>query len=66
MDKHEKLHEILVDCLIEDLLNEERRSPALYGVAARVVNDNKERLSGMQPPRMESLDNIVPFKLKKA
>lgn len=66
MNNIDKLNELLVDALIEDLQNEEKRTPGLYQAVARVIADNKERLQNLaSAPKLESLENIVPFKLKK-
>jgi hypothetical protein len=65
MSSIDRLKELLIDCIIEDLNDPEKRTPGLYQVAARVVSDNKP--DGNQIPiRQETLDSIVPFKLKKA
>ena len=65
MKKVDTLKELLIDCLVEDLMDPEKRSPGLYQVVARVIADNKADMETM-PIRQETLDSIVPFKLKKA
>lgn len=60
------LNDLLIDCLIEDLMDPEKRGPGLYQVVARVVNDNKTAEANAIPVKAETLDAIVPFKLKKA
>jgi hypothetical protein len=60
------LNDLLIDCLIEDLMDPEKRGPGLYQVIARVVNDNKAAEANAIPVKAETLDAIVPFKLKKA
>lgn len=66
MNNIETLKDLLIDCLVQDLMDPEKRTPGLYQVVARVVNDNKEDGSNIAAPRAEILDSIIPFKLKKA
>lgn len=66
MKRINDLNDLLIDCLIEDLMDPEKRSPGLYQVVARVVSDNKTADANAIPVKAETLDAIVPFKLKKA
>lgn len=58
------LKELLVDCLIQDLMDPDKRGPNLYQVVARVISDNKPSKDDATLIRSESLENLVPFKLK--
>jgi hypothetical protein len=60
------LKDLLIDCLIEDLMDPEKRTPNLYQVVARVISDNKPTKDEQTSIRQETLENLVPFKLKKA
>lgn len=57
------LKDLLIDCLIEDLSDPDKRSPGLYQVVARVVADNKS--DTIPAVRAETLEGLSPFKLKK-
>lgn len=58
------LKELLVECLIEDLMDPEKRTPNLYQVVARVISDNKAK-DDPSAVRQEVLEDLVPFKLKR-
>jgi hypothetical protein len=60
------LKELLIDCLIQDLADPEKRGPGLYQVVARVVADNKPNKDETMAVNAESLEKLAPFKLKKA
>jgi hypothetical protein len=66
MNRVNDLNDLLIDCLIQDLMDPEKRGPGLYQVVARVVNDNKSAEANAIPVKAETLDAIIPFKLKKA
>lgn len=66
MNNIDTLKELLVDCLVEDLMDPEKRGPGLYQVVARVIADNKPTKEDAASIRTETLENLVPFKLKKA
>ena len=66
MNNIDTLKELLVDCLVEDLMDPEKRGPGLYQVVARVIADNKPTKEDAAAIRTETLENLVPFKLKKA
>jgi hypothetical protein len=57
------LKELLIDCLVEDLMDPEKRSPGLYQVVARVIADNKS--AEAEAIRSPTLENLAPFKLLK-
>lgn len=65
MKNIDTLRELLIDCLTEDLMDPEKRGPGLYQVVARVISDNKPSKDD-GAVRTESLEGLVPFKLKKA
>jgi len=65
MNNIDTLKELLVDCLVEDLMDPEKRGPGLYQVVARVIADNKPTKEDAASIRTETLDNLIPFKLKK-
>jgi hypothetical protein len=65
MNNIDTLKELLIDCLVEDLMDPEKRTPNLYQVVARVISDNKPSKDDAAI-RSTSLEGLVPFKLKKA
>jgi len=66
MNNIDTLKELLIDCLVEDLMDPEKRGPGLYQVVARVISDNKPTKDEATAIRTETLESIAPFKLKKA
>jgi hypothetical protein len=66
MNNVETLKELLIDCLVEDLMDPEKRGPGLYQVVARVIADNKPSKEEAVSIRQETLESMAPFKLKKA
>jgi hypothetical protein len=64
MSRIDTLKDLLIDCLIEDLMDPERRSPGLYQAASRVIADNKEQQSQLPSVGAETLEKLVPFKFK--
>lgn len=64
MSRIDTLKDLLVDCLIEDLMDPDKRSPGLYQAASRVIADNKSDSEALQPTKQETLDKLVPFKFK--
>lgn len=64
MSRIDTLKDLLIDCLIEDLMDPERRSPGLYQAASRVIADNKADQDAMPVARAETLEKLVPFKFK--
>lgn len=56
------LKDLLIDCLIQDLMNEEKRSPSLYQVVARVIAENKPTKEALPSA---DLEDIVPFKIMR-
>jgi hypothetical protein len=57
------LKNLLIDCLIEDLGDVDKRTPGLYQVVARVVADNRE--DTIPAVSAETLEGLSPFKLRK-
>jgi hypothetical protein len=57
------LKDLLIDCLIQDLTDPEKRTPGLYQVVARVVADNKS--DTIPAVKAETLEGLAPFKLRK-
>jgi hypothetical protein len=66
MNNIDTLKELLIDCLVEDLMDPEKRSPGLYQVVARVISDNKPNKEESTNIRTDILKEVAPFKLKKA
>ena len=64
MERIDTLKDLLIDCLIEDLMDPEKRSPGLYQAASRVIADNKADKDALPATKVESLDKLVPFKFK--
>lgn len=62
MNDIDKLKKLLIDCLIEDLQDPDKRSPSLYQVVTRVVSDNKPSKEALPSA---DLEDIVPFKIMR-
>lgn len=69
----EKLQEIqdkFLECLLDDLADVDRRSPALYNVVRSVLSDHKDKVNSIPNETLEAVEiavkNSMPFKMKKA
>ena len=65
MKNVDTLKELLIDCLVEDLMDPEKRGPGLYQVVARVISDNKPPKEESTSIRTDILENMAPFKMRK-
>ena len=68
--KVDQLNEMLLDALIMDLQDPDRRGPGLYTVVRGVVNDNREMIDQIPKETIEkvteAMSEAVPFKFKEA
>jgi len=69
----EKLNDIqdkLLDCLINDLNDPDRRTPGLYTVVRGILSDHKDKVNAIPSESIEAVEaamkDAVPFKIKKA
>jgi hypothetical protein len=69
----EKLNDIqdkLLDCLINDLNDPDRRTPGLYTVVRGILSDHKDKVNTIPSESIEAVEaamkDAVPFKIKKA
>tara|TARA_R100000742_G_C4278566_1_gene101578 strand:- start:2783 stop:2995 length:213 start_codon:yes stop_codon:yes gene_type:complete len=66
MSKIDKLNELLLTCLLEDLNDPTKCTPGLYQVIRGVISDNKESLDNIPKEAVEFLENkftdSIPFK----
>ena len=62
----EKLNNLLLQCLIEDLNDPTKCTPGLYQVVRGVISDNKEALDSIPTDALDFLEqkftNSIPFK----
>tara|TARA_Y100000004_G_C8648931_1_gene300271 strand:- start:219 stop:440 length:222 start_codon:yes stop_codon:yes gene_type:complete len=69
-DKVTQLNGMLMDALISDLQDPDRRGPGLYTVVRGVVNDNRESVDSIPKETLdevaEAMSDAVPFKFKEA
>ena len=65
-DKLNKLNDLLLYCLTEDLNDPQKCTPGLYQVVRGYINDNKEALDGIPKDSLEFLEeklsDSIPFK----
>tara|TARA_Y100001938_G_C8065206_1_gene419769 strand:- start:1207 stop:1425 length:219 start_codon:yes stop_codon:yes gene_type:complete len=61
-----KLNDLLMRCLLEDLDDPQKCTPGLYQVVRGVISDNKESLEGIPQDSLdfleERLSDAIPFK----
>lgn len=64
------MQECLLDCLINDLNDPDRRTPGLYTVVRGVLSDHKDKVNTIPNESIEAVEaamkDSVPFKIKKA
>lgn len=69
-EKLNQMQELLLDCLISDLSDPERRTPGLYTVVRGILSDHKDQVNKVPSEAMEAVEealkNQAPFKIKKA
>lgn len=69
-DKLNDMQERLIDCLINDLNDPDRRTPGLYTVVRGVLSDHKDKVNTIPSESIEAVEaamkDAVPFKIKKA
>lgn len=60
----------LLDCLINDLNDPDRRTPGLYTVVRGILSDHKDKVNAIPSESIEAVEaamkDAVPFKIKKA
>lgn len=68
-EKINKLQELLIDCLIDDLQNPEKQTPGLYTVVRGILSDNKDKAGSIPQDALDAVEAAmserVPFKMKK-
>jgi len=69
----EKLNDMqdkLLDCLINDLNDPDRRTPGLYTVVRGILSDHKDKINTIPNEAIEAVEaamkDAIPFKIKKA
>lgn len=64
------MQEKLLDCLISDLNDPDRRTPGLYTVVRGVLSDHKDQVNRIPNESIEAVEAAIkeaaPFKIKKA
>lgn len=69
-DKLNEMQSKLLDCLINDLNDPDRRTPGLYTVVRGILSDHKDKVNTIPSESIEAVEaamkNAVPFKIKKA
>lgn len=64
------MQEKLLDCLISDLNDPDRRTPGLYTVVRGVLSDHKDQVNRIPNESIEAVEaamkEAAPFKIKKA
>jgi hypothetical protein len=69
-DKLNKMQDLLMDCLINDLNDPERRTPGLYTVVRGILADHKDKTNAIPNEAIEAVEQALkdaaPFKIKKA
>jgi len=65
-DKLNKLNDLLMQCLLEDLNDPQKCTPGLYQVVRGIISDNKESLEGLPQDSLDflqdKLSDAIPFK----
>lgn len=65
-----ELNKRLLDCLMEDLYDDTKRTPGLYTIIRGVINDNREALDGIPSSSLDTLEEAMkskmPFKFKSS
>jgi hypothetical protein len=65
-DTINKLNDLLMRCLLEDLNDPQKCTPGLYQVVRGVISDNKESLEGLPQDSLDflqdKLSDAIPFK----
>ena len=69
-EKLNNMQEKLLDCLISDLSDPDRRTPGLYTVVRGILSDHKDKVNTFPNEAIEAVEaamkDSVPFKIKKA
>lgn len=65
-NKIEKLNDLLLFCLLEDLNDPTKCTPGLYQVVRGVISDNKESLENIPQEAIDALEakftDSIPFR----
>tara|TARA_R100001015_G_scaffold18490_2_gene11780 strand:- start:3063 stop:3272 length:210 start_codon:yes stop_codon:yes gene_type:complete len=66
MSKIDKLNDLLLQCLLEDLNDPTKCTPGLYQVIRGVISDNKQELENIPKEALDFLENkftdAIPFR----
>jgi formylmethanofuran dehydrogenase subunit B len=69
-DKLNEMQSKLLDCLINDLNDPDRRTPGLYTVVRGILSDHKDQVNKIPSESIEAVEaamkDAAPFKIKKA
>jgi formylmethanofuran dehydrogenase subunit B len=69
-DKLNEMQSKLLDCLINDLNDPDRRTPGLYTVVRGILSDHKDQVNKIPNESIEAVEaamkDAAPFKIKKA
>lgn len=64
------MQDLLMDCLINDLNDPDRRTPGLYTVVRGILADHKDKTNSIPSETIEAVEQALkdaaPFKIKKA
>tara|TARA_Y100000004_G_C8625949_1_gene290847 strand:+ start:226 stop:435 length:210 start_codon:yes stop_codon:yes gene_type:complete len=66
MSKIDKLNDLLLQCLLEDLNDPTKCTPGLYQVVRGVISDNKQELENIPKDALDFLESkftdAIPFR----
>jgi hypothetical protein len=69
-EKLNELQDLLLDCLVNDLKDPDRRTPGLYTVIRGILSDHKDQVNKIPSESIEAVEQAIkdaaPFKIKKA
>ena len=69
-DKLNEMQSKLLDCLINDLNDPDRRTPGLYTVVRGILSDHKDQVNKIPNESIEAVEaamkDAAPFKINKA
>lgn len=69
-DKLSQLQNLLLESLVSDLQDPDKRTPGLYTVVRGILSDHKDQVNKIPSESIEAVQeamkNQLPFKIKKA
>jgi hypothetical protein len=69
-DKLSQLQDLLLESLVSDLQDPDKRTPGLYTVVRGILSDHKDQVNKIPSESIEAVQeamkNQLPFKIKKA